>query len=113
MTRYTPRRQSKKFLDGDCPQGVLAIYDNGGASFDRYTVFYREPVAGTSFGDMWLSYRAMSEHPFSPQGFGIAGEIRAHELAAYRARVYRHSASWTSLPDDVKRAVRADLQDGA
>ena len=39
-------------------------YDNGGKSFDRYTVIYN------STGD----YIAMSEHPTHPQGFGQHGE---------------------------------------
>lgn len=109
MMPYTPRRQSKKFLDGDCPPEVLAIYDNGGKTFDRYTVFYRQVIPGPR-GEPWLSYRGMSEHPFSPQGFGVSAEIQAHEARAYRARVYRESAKWSSLPADVQRAVRQDCR---
>jgi hypothetical protein len=108
MVTYRPRRQSKKFLDGDCPAGVLAIYDNGGKTFDRYTVFYRERVTGTTYADSWFWYRGMSEHPFSPSGFGVSSEITAHDMAGYRNRVYRESCKWSSLPPDVKRAVRAD-----
>ena len=107
MAAYRPRPQSARFRDGDCPAGVLAIYDNGGDSFDRYTVFYKE-VTRDDRGHPWIGYRAMSEHPASPQGFGIYGEMQAHEMSAYRRRVYRESAAWSSLPDDVKRTVRAD-----
>lgn len=107
MNRYTPRRQSKKFLDGDCPAGVLAIYDNGGKTFDRYTVFYREVIPGPR-GEPWLWYRGMSERPCDPQGFGIAAEIQAYEAAAYRARVYRESCKWSSLPAEVQDVVRRD-----
>lgn len=38
---YTPRRQSSRWLDGDCPPHVLAIYDHP-AFADRFTVFYRD-----------------------------------------------------------------------
>lgn len=107
---YRPRTQSKKFLDGDCPSGVLAIYDNGGKSFDRYTVFYKEPIAGTEFHDMWIGYRGMSEFPASAQGFGIYGELEAYKVAQYRASVYRESAKWSSLPADVQAVVRADCE---
>jgi hypothetical protein len=74
MARYTPRRQAKKFLDGDCPKEVLAIFDNGGKTFDRYTVIYTH-VEFNHRGEPWLGYRGMSEHPFDPQGFGIYSEF--------------------------------------
>lgn len=106
---YKPRTQSKKFLDGDCPSGVLAIYDNGGKTFDRYTVFYK-PEDATSFADTWIGHRDMSAHPSSPGGYGIYGEMEAYNVAAYRNGNYRESATWSSLPDDVKEAVRYDCR---
>jgi len=104
---YIPRTQSKKFLNGDCPKGVLAIYDNGGDTFDRYTVFYKptEPLEDIR-GE--IGYRGMSEHPFSAQGFGIYDSMPAHQARAYRSSVYRHSCKWTDLPEDVQKAVRND-----
>lgn len=110
MSAYAPRRQSAKFLDGDCPSGVLAIFDNGGKTFDRYTVIYREVITG-SRGEPWLGYRGMSEHPFDPQGFGIYSEFSRWDMAAYRRAAYRESCKWSTLPDDVKRAVRADCKE--
>jgi len=107
MSKYTPRTQSKKFLDGDCPAGVLAIYDSGPKDFDRYTVFYK-PAEPVDYAYGWISYRGMSESPSSPQGFGIYAEMKAFEVARYRGRVYRHSAKWSSLPEAVKAVVRAD-----
>jgi len=110
---YTPRRQSKRWLDGDCPAGVLAILDNKGQSAERYTVIYREPTAGTSFADIYLGYRDMSENPSHPQGVGVYGELRAHEVAAYRYRCKHQYAKWSSLPDAVKRCVIRDLTEDA
>lgn len=104
---YKPRRQSKRWLDSDCPAGVLAIFDHPQFG-DRYTVFYAEPIAGNTYADMWLGYRAMSETPASAQGIGIYGEMRAHELAAYRFANGHRKAKWSSLPEDVKRLVRRD-----
>jgi hypothetical protein len=106
---YRPRTQSKKFLDGDCPSGVLAIYDNGGKTFDRYTVFYK-PTETLENLRGWIGYRGMSEHPFSAQGFGIYSEMEAYEVARYRERVYRESCKWTDLPEDVQKAVRQDCE---
>lgn len=107
---YTPRRQSKRWLDGDCPNGVLAILDAGKTQFDRWTVIYREPICGTTYADMWFGYRGMSDNPTHPQGVGMYGELEAHQAAALRYR--QRSAKWSALPDAVKRCVRRDLAEG-
>lgn len=109
-SEYTPRRQSKRWLDGDCPEGVLAIYDHPKFA-DRYTVFYKEPVTGTTFADMWLSYRGMSPSPCSPQGMGCYGEMPASDLAAYRLHNKHRAAKWSALPEAVKALVRSDCTD--
>lgn len=105
---YTPRRQSRRWLDGDCPAGVLAIYDDP-RSFDRFTVFYRETTTDHR-GTVWIGYRGMSEHPAAPQGFGIYGEMAAHEARAYRAANSHRAARWSELPPDVQATVRRDCQ---
>jgi hypothetical protein len=107
---YRPRTQSKKFLDGDCPAGVLAIYDSGPKDFDRYTVFYK-PSEPITYAEGWIDYRGMSDEPSSPQGFGISGQMRAHQAADYRRRVYHHSAKWSELPEAVKAVVRRDCEE--
>lgn len=107
---YIPRTQSRKFRDGDCPADVLAIYDNGGKSFDRYTVFYK-PVEPLENLRGWIGYRGMSTDPYAPQGFGIYAEMQAYEVAQYRQRVYRESCKWSDLPEQVKKSVREDCKD--
>ncbi len=101
------KRANKRWLDGDCPPGVLAIFDNGGTTWDRYTILY-VPQPDSFVVD----YLGASAHPFDPQGFGQHGTIRASEVAGYRYRETsaKHSARWSDLPDDVKRAVRQDLE---
>ena len=101
-----PRRANKQWLDEDCPAGVLAIFDNGGKTFDRYTILY---VPADDNG--WIDYLGASSHPFDPQGFGQHGQMRAHDARAYRYRAAgaRESTRWSTLPEDVKRAVRQDL----
>lgn len=112
---YTPRRQSKRWLDGDCPRGVLAIYDNGGlerprrGTFDRYTIFY-VPTEQLEDRGGWIQYLGASEHPYDAQGFGQHGELPAYQVAEYRYRFAHHAAKWSSLPPDVKRSVRGDLE---
>lgn len=107
---YTPRAQSKKFLDGDCPAGVLAIYDNGGQTFDRYTVFYK-PTEPQHYTRGYIGFRGMSEYPSSPQGFGIYDEMAPFEARQYREASYRHSARWTDLPEAVQATVIRDCAD--
>lgn len=109
MSSYTPRRQSSRWLDGDCPSGVLAIYDNPKYA-DRYTVIYKEPVSGTTYADMWLGYRSMSENPCHPQGIGLYCEMQAWQAANYRYMSRHHACKWSDLPQAVKDVVIADLK---
>lgn len=110
MRKYTPRRQSSRWLDSDCPRGVLAIYDNGGATTDRYTVFYAGLIETAEYG-AWVGYRTMSENPSHPQGVGVYGEMRRHEAADYRYRARHQACAWSSLPEAVKACVRRDLEE--
>lgn len=106
---YTPRKCSKRWLDADCPAGVLAIFDNGGKTADRYDVIYSDPICGPTYADTVLSGRGMSENPFHPQGVGMFFELSAHEVACYRYRNKHQYARWSSLPELVKACVRQDL----
>lgn len=106
--KYSPRKCTKRWLDGDCPEGVLAIMDNPNYG-DRYTVIFAEPIAGDRYANMILSYVGMSENPFHPQGIGMHGEMSAHEVACYRYRNKHRYAKWSTLPEQVKKCVRQDL----
>lgn len=108
--KYKPRRASKRWLDGDCPEGVLAIFDDPKFA-DRYTVFYTKPIAGETLADMYIGYRAMSENPFHPQGVGLYGEMKAYEVSNYRYRNKHRYAKWSDLPEKVKACVLMDLTD--
>ena len=108
MRDYRPRRCSVRWLDEDCPSEVLAILDNKGKTFDRYTVIYND--LSLYNGEWWLWYRGMSEHPSDPQGFGISADMKAYQVAEYRYRCKHQYAKWSSLPDDVKRVVIADCK---
>lgn len=108
---YRPRTQSRKYRDADCPEQVLAIYDNGGTSADRYTVFYKGVIDYSShFGAKYIACRHMSSNPMRPQGIGRYDELTTWEVAHYRDRNRRHAAKWSSLPEEVKRCVRLDCQ---
>lgn len=109
MRTYTPRRCSSRWLDGDCPDSVLAIIDHGKKMpNERFDVIYRELYTDDrqqgSWRDGWLSYFCIGEN-----GAGYHGELKTHEVASYRYRMRHRYAKWSTLPDAVKRAVRADL----
>ena len=106
MRRYTPRRASKRWLDEDCPAGVLAIFDHPKFA-DRYTVFYTDAVE--VHGEIWVGYRGMSEMPSHPQGVGMYNEMKAYQVSIYRTLNYHRSCKWSSLPEKVKDCVRRDL----
>lgn len=93
-----PKRQAFKNPSHDYPVGVKAIYDNGGKTFDRYTVYYND--AGAKPG--YYQYVGMSEHPFAPNGFGQHGEGM---LGAHNGK----KISFATLPQDCKRLVKRDL----
>jgi hypothetical protein len=101
---YQPKRSSKRWLYG-APSHVLACYDNGGKSFDRYTVLYGKPLWTPDMGAN-VPYFAASEHPFHPQGFGQHGDMPAHNRSALGRKV-----RWCDLPCDVQRAVLYDGED--
>lgn len=102
---YVPRRMPKRFLDG-APAGILDIFDAGEGQWDRFTVVYNYPEEDR--GTVYLPYRGMSEHPSSPQGFGILDTFQSHELAAYRNAYRRTRIRWDELPPDVQKVARRD-----
>lgn len=111
---YKPRPLSARWLDGDCPPGVLAIYDNPTYA-DRYTIFYSHiseyPREGQTGLGGWIDYRAASENPFHPCGIGLYCQMRVYQLNEYRRVNGRRKCKWSDLPEKVKQLARQDLAD--
>lgn len=87
------------------PKGIKAIYDNGGKTFDRYTVYYssysfwaNDPQEKTRFYDCV----GMSDRPFHPQGYGqhSYGQIGRHN---------GKRIAFEDLPIDCQELVKQDL----
>lgn len=100
--QYRPRRSSKRWTE-DAPEYVLACYDNGGKSIDRYTVLF----GGSLFDERLLAQRkvfclAMSGAPTHPQGFSQWGEMKAYDRAACGKHI-----RWLDLPEHVRKHVIA------
>ena len=85
------------------PKGVLAIYDNGGKTIDRYTVVY---TPWELDGVPVFPYVGMSGAPFHPQGFGQHGELVG--IRPVRGPGERVIA-FSDLPEDCQKLVRSDL----
>lgn len=80
-------------------QTVLRIYDNGGKTFDRYTIL--PPRWARQYKERNGLFDAIgaSEHPFAPQGFGQS--VSAAPGAHLGKRI-----AWGALPVDVQRFAR-------
>lgn len=102
MTQYTPRKSTQRWLAG-APAHILACYDSGPNTCDRYTVLYGAPVWTPDMGRN-VPYLAASAHPFHPQGFGQHGDMPASNRSALGRKI-----AWHDLPADVQRAA---IQDG-
>ena len=82
---------------------IHSIYDNGGETADRYTVYYsgRGTVRHTVDGTMRFCV-CMNAAPFHPQGIGQHGE-------GMPGRHNGRKISWADLPKDCQRVVEQDL----
>ena len=113
--QYRPRRAGKRWLEGAPPE-VLDVFDNGGKTADRYTVFFggsllvrKGNYAGPSLVNLYVPYLGMSENPSHPQGVGMWGELSAYEVVSYRYKCGRERIRWADLPDAVRECVLRSL----
>lgn len=106
---YTPRRCSKRWLDGDCPAEVLAIIHHNAEHGSGYDVIYTEVQTvryeGSSRVKKWMNGIAISESGIAEDHW----ELQAYEAAAYRYRFKHRYARWSDLPAAVKNTVRNDI----
>ena len=96
--KYQPKRSRAKFSES-APEYVLACYDNGEKTCDRYTVLFCGSLWDESMGRT-VSYLAMSGAPTHPQGFSQCGEMPAFNRAACGKHV-----RWLDLPVHIRAHV--------
>lgn len=77
----------------------IRIYDNGGETFDRYTVIYMDDLC--PYTSLYTA-RGMSENPSHPQGFGQICEAEPGEHLG-------KEIDFTDLPEPCQRMVLSDL----
>lgn len=79
---------------------ILEIRDNGGKTFDQYTVIY--DLKENRPGCYWSV--GMSANPFHPQGFGQHG-------TAMPGKHLGKKITFKKLPKDCQRLVKSDIQE--
>ena len=73
---------------------LVAAFDNGGKTFDRYTLIFEDEYCLQVYG--------ASENPTHPQGFGMyAGQCYPRDLLHYENPV-----DFDALPEKVQAFVR-------
>jgi hypothetical protein len=105
VNAYSPRRQSKRWLDGDVPREVLAIYKDNREPAEPYTVFYaalQRPEDGRGSD---ITYIGLSE-----SGRYSHGSLPAYQAADFRYRNAHRACKWTDLPEAVRNTVMKDLE---
>lgn len=110
------RDRLKRLLPGGIPKYVRC-YDNGGETYDRFTVCYTGRAASA---DGVYPYVGMSAHPFYPQGFGQHGETTLRPCDTngwgYPPAVGRKChlgtrINFTDLPPDCQKLVLRDYKE--
>ena len=93
-------------------RALVRCYDNGGSSFDRYTIlpprnagpdYWHNRRPPDRFNGVWAAIGA-SESPFHPQGFG-------QHVAAMAGPHLGKRIAWDALPRDVQRFARQSFPD--
>ena len=102
--KYQPKRSSARWLES-APPHVLACYDNGEKTIDRYCVLYGAPFWVPEMGRT-VPYVAMSTAPFHPQGFGQHGEMRSIDRSVLGKKI-----RFLDLPADCRKLVEQDGQE--
>jgi hypothetical protein len=87
----------------------IKVYDNGGKTFDRYTVVIERKTKGALDKDMY----GMSFNPNSPQGFNqYEGPVGSGWTARQLAKQLGKRLKWSDVPEEVKRAAKQRLEPG-
>lgn len=84
---------------------IHSIYDNGGETFDRYTVYFKgRGTLNWYTKDPPMRYcLAMSSNPFHPQGFGQHSEGKPGKHNGKKIK-------FEDLPEDCQKLVLQELQ---
>ena len=86
---------------------VKAVYDNGGASIDRYTIVYNGKAGKHSvYGSQLWECVGSSMNPTHPQGFFQHGDCTIGMHLGKKIK-------FEELPEEVRKCVERDLAEDA
>jgi hypothetical protein len=88
----------------------VRIYDNGGATADRYTVVYTRK-SDKYDGVRWYQHVGMSAQPYHPQGVCQHGFSSDSQIDYPRYSHLGRKITWDDLPTDCQSVVAADYRD--
>lgn len=96
------------------PNGIpryIRVFDNGGKTFDRYTVIFTkksitDKESRKFYGQLFM-YVGMSSNPFHPQGFGQNGELSDPKGGKHLGKKIK----FTDLPTDCQKLVISDYKE--
>lgn len=105
------------------PKGIprwICAYDDGGKSFDRYTVVYTGHWRTEGDNSARCQYVGMSAHPFHPQGIGLWCANKNHHcdvnkwgfapMIGRKCHLGRR-IKFQDLPEDCRRLVIQDYKE--
>ena len=92
----------------DYPDGVLAIYDNGDQTADRYLVIYTPLYYNHCANKPTFPNLSMSGAPYHPQGISLHGETVGYRITGGWGTGQK-VIGFDDLPADCQRVVREDL----
>ena len=99
--------RKERLLPGGVPR-YIRCYDNGGETWDRYTVVFTGRYRQKTNGEFW--YVGMSSNPFHPQGFGQHGGSPTQ----IDWPTYGHlgkKIKFENLPENCQKLVKSDYLD--
>lgn len=79
------------------------IFDNGGRTFDRYTIAFKS--YRSSDGRLYYPYIASSDHPYGPLGFGQHGESKEFLTGKHLGE----RVSFDFVPGDVQKFILENI----
>ena len=79
---------------------ILSIYDHGGDTVDRYTVYYDKVENGKNF----YACRCMNGSPYHPQGFC---QMSIGQLGIHNGKKIKLE----DLPKDCQNVIQNDLKE--
>lgn len=105
---YTPRRASKRWLEG-APSYILDVFRDGPAKAPGgyFILFTGELYEPKPFRDAWVQGLEIDNHPTHPQGVSLWTELEAYQAAGFRYRAKHRRVRWLDVPEHLRAHITA------